>query len=296
MSRADFTRIPPASRGFANAVRARWGTAIGSVLLHLGLTAGAVIMLLPLFWMVSAAFKPLPEILQVPPTWIPKSPSLKSFQTVFAQMSFARYLMNSIFVALITVGSVLFTSLLAGYALSKFEFRGRNFIFMAILSTMMIPFQVRLIPMYVITYQLKLVNTYTGLILPGAVDAFAIFMMRQYMRSVPNELIDAARIDGASEPGILFRIVAPLCGPALSALAIFTFSGNWESFIWPLTVTNTDNMLTLPIGLSKFSGRYLMRYDLTMAAAAISVAPVLLFFLILQRRFIEGIALTGLKG
>jgi multiple sugar transport system permease protein len=280
----------------AHKLQAHWATALGTLLLHAALTAGAVVMLLPLFWMFSAAFKPFAEILRVPPTWIPEAPTLKNFQTVFQQMPFARYMGNSLVVAFVTIFSVLLTSALGGYALSKFQFPGRDFIFLAILSTIMIPFQMRMIPLYVMIYQMGLVNTYTGLILPGAVDAFGIFMMRQYIQSVPNELIDAARIDGASEPGIFWRIVLPLCGPALSALAIFTFAWSWESFIWPLTVTNTDNMLTLPIGLSKFSGRYLTRYDLTMAAASITIAPVLIFFLIMQRRFIEGIALTGLKG
>ncbi len=273
-----------------------WAAMVGAFLLYIGLTIGAIVMLLPLFWMFSAAVKPLSEILQVPPTWIPKAPTLKNFQTVFEQMPFGRYMANSLLVACVTILSVLLTSALGGYALSKFQFPGRDFIFLAILSTIMIPFQMRMIPLYVMVYQMGLVNTYTGLILPGAVDAFGIFMMRQYIQSIPNELIDAARIDGSSEPGIFWRIVLPLCGPALSALAIFTFAWSWESFIWPLTVTNTDNMLTLPIGLSKFSGRYLTRYDLTMAAASITIAPVLVFFLFMQRRFIEGIALTGLKG
>jgi multiple sugar transport system permease protein len=267
-----------------------------SFLLHLALAAGAAVMLLPLFWMFSAAVKPLPEILQVPPTWIPRHPSLNSFRTVLQQMNFGRYTANSLIVAAISVLSVLLTSSLGGYALSKFQFPGRDLIFIAILSTIMIPFQVRMIPLYVMVYQLRLVNTYIGLVLPGAVDAFGIFLMRQYMQSIPSELLDAARIDGASEPGIFWRIVLPLCGPALSALAIFTFSWSWESFIWPLTVTNTDEMLTLPVGLSKFSGRYLTRYDLTMAAASVTVLPLLLFFLLMQRRFIEGITLTGLKG
>ncbi|MCL6431360.1 MAG: carbohydrate ABC transporter permease [Anaerolineae bacterium] len=249
-----------------------------------------------MLWMLSASFKPLSEILQVPPTWIPKSPTLRNYVTVFQQMAFARYIANSVIVAAVTVVCVLLTSALGGYALSKFQFPGRDFIFIAILSTMMIPFQVRMIPLYVMVYQVGLVNTYAGLILPGAVDAFGIFMMRQYIQSLPNDLIDAARMDGASEPGIFWRIILPLCGPALSALAIFTFMWSWESFIWPLIVTNTEQMLTLPIGLSKFSGRYLTRYDLTMAAATVSIMPVLLVFLILQRRFIEGIALTGIKG
>ncbi len=280
----------------ARRLRLPWARALGMLPLHLALAAGAVIMLLPLFWMLSASVKPLPEILQVPPTWIPKAPTLKNYATVFQQMAFARYIANSLVVAAVTVVCVLLTSALGGYALSKFQFPGRDAIFVAILSTMMIPFQVRMIPLYVMVYQAKLVNTYAALILPGAVDAFGIFMLRQYIQSLPNDLIDAARMDGASEPGIFWRIVLPLCGPALSALAIFTFMWSWESFIWPLIVTNTEQMLTLPIGLSKFSGRYLTRYDLTMAAATVSITPVLIVFLVLQRRFIEGVALTGMKG
>jgi len=216
---------------------------------------------------------------------------------VFRQQPlFGRYFLNSVVVALCTVVSVLFTSTLAGYAFAKFSFPGKRILFLFVLSTMMIPFQIRMVPLYIMVNSWKLSDTYTGLILPGLVDAFGIFLMRQFIASIPNDLIDAARIDGASEPGIFLRMILPLVQPALSALAIFTLIGNWEAFLWPLLITNKEYMRTLPIGLASFSGRYLSRFDLQMAASTIAILPMIVMFFVLQRRFIQGVTLTGLKG
>ena len=267
------------------------------ILFYAILIFGAVAMVLPFFWMLSASFKPLSEVLSFPPTWLPKNPSFRNYAEVFRQQPlFGRYFLNSVIVAAATVVSVLITSSLAGYAFAKFEFPGKRLIFIFILSTMMIPFQIRMVPLFVMLSGWKLADTYLGLIVPGLVEAFGIFLMRQFMASIPNDLMDAARIDGASEPGIFFRIVLPLTQPALSALAIFTLIGNWESFLWPLLITNSEEMRTLPIGLSLFASRYLARYDLQMAANTITILPMILVFLVLQRRFIEGVTLTGLKG
>jgi multiple sugar transport system permease protein len=153
-----------------------------------------------------------------------------------------------------------------------------------------------MVPLFIMVSDWKLTDTYTGLILPGLVEAFGIFLMRQFITSIPNDLIDAARMDGASEPRIVIQIILPLLRPALSALAIFTLIGNWEAFLWPLLITNTEPMRTLPIGLALFAGRYVERFDLEMAAATIAILPMVLVFFILQRRFIEGITLSGLKG
>jgi len=265
--------------------------------LHCLLIAGGILALFPVFVMVTASFKSLAEVLRVPPAWLPEQLTLKNFREVFRQQPlYGRYFLNSAIVALITVCSVLFTSSLAGYALSKFRFRGRNAIFIFILGTMMIPFEIRMVPLYVMVSDWHLTDTYLGLALPGLVGAFGIFLMRQFIASIPGDLMDAARIDGASEPGIFFRIVLPLSKPALSALAIFTLVGSWEAFLWPLLIVNSETMRTLPIGLALFAGRYLQRLDLQMAASVLTVLPMVIVFFVLQRRFVEGLTLTGLKG
>ena len=259
------------------------------------LAAGAVVMLAPLIWMVLASFKTLPEILSIPPTILPESLRLDNYRSVLEDTSFVRYFFNSVLVSSITILSVLVTSSLAGYAFAKFEFPGRDVLFVLVLATLMIPFQVRVIPLYVLASDLHLLNSYAGLLLPGLVDAFGIFLMRQYLQSIPTDLIDAARVDGASEPRIFLTIVLPLARPALSALAIFTLVSSWESFLWPLLVVSSPDMYTLPLGLAQFSGRFITRVDLQMAASTLTVLPLLVVFLLMQRRFIEGMATSGLK-
>jgi multiple sugar transport system permease protein len=270
---------------------------LGYAALYVILVVGAMLMLLPFVWMVSASSKSLGEVLQIPPTWIPKQINLRNYAEVFRQQPlFGRYVLNSVVVAALAVASELLTSTLAGYAFAKFEFPGKRLLFVFVLSTMMIPFQIRMVPLFVMVSGWGLSDTYLGLVLPGLVDAFGIFLMRQFIASIPTDLLDAARIDGASEPGIFVRIVLPLTRPALSALAIFTLIGNWESFIWPLLITNAESMRTLPIGLALFAGRYVQRLDLQMAAATLAILPMVIAFLVLQRQFIEGVTLSGLKG
>lgn len=256
---------------------------------------GAILMLAPLVWMVLASFKSLPEILTYPPTILPDRPTLDNYGTVLTEYDFGRYLLNSIIVAFISVVSVLLTSSLAGYAFAKFAFPLRNVLFIVVLATLMIPFQVRIIPLYVLANDLGLTDSYAGLVLPGLVDAFAIFLMRQFMLSIPSDLLDAARVDGASEPRIFGQIVLPLVVPALSAVAIFTLVTSWESYLWPLLIASSPEFFTLPIGLAQFAGRFFSQINLQMAASALTVAPLVLFFLLMQRRFIEGIAATGGK-
>jgi multiple sugar transport system permease protein len=262
---------------------------------HLALIAGAVVMLAPLGWMVLASFKTLPEILAFPPTWLPEQVNLDNYRAVFETADFAKYFLNSVIIAVISVGSVLLTSSLAGYAFAKFTFPGHNVLFIGVLATLMIPFQVRVIPLYVLASELHLLNTYAGLVMPTLVDAFGVFLMRQYMLSIPSELIESARVDSAGEIRIFFSIVLPLCKPALSALTIFTLVVSWESFLWPLLVASTPDMYTLPLGLAQFAGRFVDRTDLQMAAATMTVLPLLVAFLFMQKRFIEGMATTGMK-
>lgn len=277
--------------------RSRTLRSLPMVALYLVLLVGAGVALFPVFVMVTASFKSLAEVMRIPPQWLPEHITLKNFREVFRQQPlYWRYFVNSAVVALITVVSVLVTSALAGYALSKFRFRGRNLIFLFILSTMMIPFEIRMVPLYVMVSSWHLTDTYLGLALPGLVGAFGIFLMRQFIASIPDDLMDAARIDGASEPGIFVRIILPLTKPALSALAIFTLVSNWEAFLWPLLIVNSEEMRTLPLGLALFAGRYLQRLDLQMAASVLTVLPMVIVFFVLQKRFVEGITLTGLKG
>ena len=267
-------------------------TALGKYVL---LIAGAVIMLAPRAWMLLASFKTLPEILAFPPTLLPEQINLDNYRAVFETAEFTRYFVNSVIVAVVSVGSVLLTSSLAGYAFAKFTFPGHNVLFIGVLATLMIPFQVRVIPLYVLASDLHLLNTYAGLVMPTLVDAFGVFLMRQYMLSIPSELIESARADGAGEIRIFFSIVLPLCKPALSALTIFTLVISWESFLWPLLVASTPDMYTLPLGLAQFAGRFVDRTDLQMAAATMTVLPLLIAFLFMQKRFIEGMATTGMK-
>ncbi len=262
---------------------------------YLLLLIGAVAMLTPLVWMVLASFKTLPEILAFPPTFLPEQVNLENYRAVFETADFVRYFLNSAVIAVISVGSVLVTSSMAGYAFAKFSFPGRDALFVVVLATLMIPFQVRVIPLYVLASDLNLLNTYAGMVMPTMVDAFGIFLMRQYMLSIPSELIDSGRVDGAGEFRIFFQIVLPLARPALSALTIFTLVMSWESFLWPLLVASSSDMYTLPLGLAQFAGRFVNRTDLQMAAATLTVLPLLIAFLIMQKRFIEGMATSGMK-
>ena len=268
---------------------------LAGVAKYLLLIVGAVIMLGPLLWMLAASFKTLPEIFAYPPTILPKHIDLHNYRAVFEQVDMLRYFLNSTIIAAITVGSVLITSCLAGYAFAKFTFPGRTVLFVLVLATLMIPFQVRVIPLYVLTSDLHLLNTYGGMVLPTLVDAFGIFLMRQYLQAIPTELIEVARVDGAGELRIFLRIVLPLAKPAMAALAIFTLVSSWESFLWPLLVASSPHMYTLPLGLAQFAGKFLNRVDLQMAASTLTVLPLLIAFLMMQKRFIEGIALSGMK-
>ena len=261
------------------------------------LLTGAVWMLLPLVWMLSASLMPLSEVIKVPPVWFaPAKYSLGNYQEVWGRIGFSLYFVNSVFVAVTITAAQLLTSSMAGFAFARYDFPGRTVIFTLILSTMMIPFQVIMIPLFIMMTKLHMVNTYWGMILPAIVTPFGIFMMRQFMFGVPKDLLDAARVDGAPEPYIYGRIMLPLCKPAIAALTIFAFLGSWDNFLWPLIVVNSKELWTLPIAMSRFTEQYISQTHLQMAGASFMFLPVLIVFLIMQRDFVEGIALTGLKG
>lgn len=273
-------------------VRFSWGMAA----LYAGLCIGAVVMLMPFLFMVLSSFKTSQEIIRVPPTVWPLHFTWANYATVLSQMPFGTFYRNSLVVSITVTLSVLLTSSLAGYIFAKFQFFAGRALFVLILATLMVPFQVVLIPTYMIVNQLGLLNTLWALILPAMVSPFGIFLMRQYIENLPSEYIDAGRIDGASEWGIFSRIILPQTRPALSALAIFTFVGTWNDYLWPLIVINDQDKMTIPLALAFFNTQHGSRYDLTLTAATLVVVPVVLVFLVLQRQFVQGIALTGLKG
>lgn len=277
--------------------RRRWSEWVTVGAGFLVLLSGGVWMLLPLVWMLSASLMPLSEVIKVPPVWFaPDKYSLANYIEVWGRIGFARFFFNSVFVAVTITLAQLLTSSMAGFAFARYEFPGRTVIFILILSTMMIPFQVIMIPLFIMMARLGMVNTYWGMIVPAIVTPFGIFMMRQFMLSVPKALLEAARIDGASEPYIFSRIMLPLCKPAIAALAIFAFLGSWDNFLWPLIIINSKELWTLPIAMSRFTEQYISQTHLQMAGASIMFLPVLIVFLLMQRNFIEGIAMTGLKG
>jgi multiple sugar transport system permease protein len=269
----------------------------GQVVVYVILTVGIIYTLLPFLWMLGTSFKSATEIVRMPPTFIPEKFTLSSYQTIFndPKVPLARFYMNSVVVSFTIVGMVLFTSSLAGFVFAKYTFFGKNLWFALILATMMIPFQVIMIPLYLVLVKFGLTDSLMGLIVPGATSAFGIFLMRQFIEGIPSELIDAARIDGASEFGIYTQIVLPQMGSALATLGIFQFMGTWNDYLWPLIVITTTEKRTLPIMLTWYNSQHGSRYDLTMAASVLVILPIVIVYFFFQRWIVRGIALTGFK-
>jgi multiple sugar transport system permease protein len=261
------------------------------------LTLGLVIMVVPFIWMVLSSLKGQAELAQLPPTWIPKAPTLSNYSKLFTELNFPRYFMNSVILAVsITILNLLFCSMI-GYALAKLKFVGKNALFILVLATLMIPSAVTLVPLFVLMSKLQLVNTLIAVILPESAAAFGVFLMRQFMLEIPDELLDAARVDGANEFFIFWRIVLPLTTPALATLAILTFLASWNDFLWPLIVLTNDQQYNLPVAIATFAvGEHGTDYGLLLAGAVLVVTPMIIIFLLLQRFFTQGIAMTGLKG
>lgn len=259
------------------------------------LSIGSIIMIFPFLWMLSTSFKISSQIISYPPTLIPRPPILDYYKQIFTKLKFGRFFLNSGYISTIVTLSTLLTSSFIGYVFAKFNFLGKEFIFIMILSTMMIPFAVTMIPLYLIISRLGWVNSHLALIIPGLYSTFGIFLMRQFMTTIPNELREAAIVDGCNEFRTFWSIILPQCKPALAALGIFTFMWNWDSFLWPLIVLTSEERFTLPVGLAMFSNQWWTDYGLVMAGATVTVIPILIVFLIFQRHFIQGIVLTGLK-
>lgn len=266
----------------------------GVVLAYVLLTIGGIVMVFPFLWMLLSAFKDLREILGF--NILPKVWTLENFRQVIFSTQFPRWFLNSLVVAAVTTTSVLFFCSLVGYTLTRLRFPGRQAIFLLILSTLMVPTEMLVIPWFVMSSDFGWVNSYWGLIFPGLVPAFGVFLMRQFFQTLPRDLFDAARVDGLSEFGLFWRIGLPLVRPALAALGIFAFIGNWNAFLWPLIIAKSPGMRTVPVGIALFSGEAGTAWNLIMAANALAILPVLLVFFVFQRQIIEGVVLTGTKG
>jgi multiple sugar transport system permease protein len=249
----------------------------------------------PLLWMVLSSFKGVEEIWRNPPTVIPEKFTLSGYNELFKKMQFGRFFFNSLFVSITSTAMALFTSSLAGYVFAKLRFKGRDIIFGFILSSMMIPGQITLIPNFKTIHFLGIYDTYLALILPQGITVFGIFLIRQAMLSFPNEYIEAARIDGMGEFRIFSAIVFPLNLPAVSALAIFTFRGSWDSLLWPLIMTSSDSLRTLPVAISGLTKVHSPLMELILPASTLAVVPVLVVFFIFQKQFVQGITMSGLK-
>lgn len=272
-------------------------TLLRKIILYLLLSAIALIMLFPLLWLVGTALKsPTENIFSYPPQILPQEPTLNNFQTVWQTYPFGRYLFNSSIVAILTVALNLLFCALAAYPLARLNFSGRDFIFSAVVATIAIPFQIVMIPLYILTVKLGLRNTYLGIIFPSLASAFGIFLLRQAFQGVPKELEEAARIDGCSELGLWWCVMIPAIRPALVTLAIFVFIGSWSDFLWPLIVVDRPEYYTLPLGVATLAGTFSLDWRLIAAGSIISLIPVLILFLFVQKYIIPTDVGSGVKG
>ena len=263
---------------------------------YLILSFFAIVMIFPFLWMLSSSFKDVSQIFKM--KFFPSAPTLDNYTYIlFSEGSkFPQWFLNSGIVAISTTASVLFFDSLLGYTLSKFRFPGKKIIFLLIVSTLMIPTEMLVIPWYSIIRAMKWGNTYWAIMFPGMISAFGIYLMRQFMSTIPDDLIDAARVDGMGELRIFFTVVLPLVTPALATLAIFNFIGNWNAFLWPLIAASKPRMFTLPVGLANFSGEAGSDWHYIMTGAAVAMLPLVVIFLFFQKQIVKGIAMTGLKG
>ncbi|HHT72158.1 MAG TPA: carbohydrate ABC transporter permease [Firmicutes bacterium] len=284
--------------------------AFQQVVIYTVLIAVSVVMGAPFLWMVLSSLKPNHELFAYPPVWIPSTLTFEHYINAFRYTDFSRYFLNSFIVTGVTVISNLFFCSLAGYAFARMDFYGKNVIFMALLGTMMIPIHVRLVPLFISVRRFPLaggnnlfgqggtglIDTHLGLMLPHLINIFGVFLMRQFFQSIPQELTDAAKIDGAGEFGTYWRIFLPLSKPALATLSIFVFSSSWDDFLWPLVVTSSRYMRTVQLGLQIFQSQFTVNWGSLMAATLVVTLPVITIFIFGQKYFVQGIATTGLKG
>jgi len=266
-----------------------------NVIFHIVLYILAFGTLLPFIWMVLTSFKDLNELFSYPPTWFPSQFHLENYKNAFIAAPFGRFYLNSLFVAVtVTIGQII-TCSMAAYAFARIKFWGRDILFFIFLGTMMIPYHVTMIPSFLVLHWLGWVDTYKALIVPGLASAFGTFLLRQFFLTIPKELEDAAHMDGCSRFGVLWKIIVPLSRPAIATLAIFTFMGVFNDFIWALIVINSEALQTVQLGLAIFRDRYVTEWDLLMAGSVTATLPILIIFFFAQKYFIKGITLSGLK-
>lgn len=258
------------------------------------LTIGGILFLLPFIWMILSSFKPESEVVRIPPTLWPNEFTLDNFRNLFVNMNFGVYLKNTLIIILFSFFG-LFLNAMAGFAFAKYKFKGKQTTFMIVLATMMIPGQVTMIPVYLILNYLSLTNTMLGIVLPTMVGAFNIFLFRQFMSTIPDELLEATRLDGASEFRILMQIALPISKPIIAVQAILTFIAGWNSFLWPLIIANDESLYTLSVGLSLLKGQYGGNYALQMAGATFMVVPIMAIFIYFQKHIIENFSISGMK-
>lgn len=283
------TPLPPAAG--ARAPFQAW-----HVFVHAALLLGSIVMLLPFGWMLATSLKAPPQIFTYPPTLIPNPVMWQNYLDTVQAMPFGRFYLNSLFVAVSVTTIQILTASLAAFAFARLRYWGREILFLVYLATLMIPFQVTMIPNFILVRYLRWYDTFYALIVPTAFSAFAVFLLRQYFLGIPVELDEAARMDGASSLRIWARIIMPLSGPVLAALTIFVFLGSWNDFLWPLVVTNSNDTRTIPVGLASFQGQFNTDWHLLMAGSVIALLPVLLVYVLAQKRFVEGITLSGMGG
>ena len=267
-----------------------------SVLVHLALAAAGVVVAIPLYWTAISSLSTNAAIFATPIRWFPDSPHWENFAQALEAAPFGRYFLNSAVVGVAVTCATLATSALAGYGFAKFRFPGRRPLFAVVLIALMVPFQAIMIPLFVLTRQLGWLNSYAGLIVPGAVSGFGIFLMRQFMGKLPDALLEAARLDGCSEIQVFLRIVLPLSRSALAALAVLTFLASWNNFLWPLIVAQSPEVMTVPLGIVQFRGSYATNYIQILAVSLVAAAPVIVLYLLMQRQIIETFASSGVKG
>jgi multiple sugar transport system permease protein len=265
-----------------------------SITIGVALAIGALVTAFPFFWMLATSFKPQREAIDFPPEILPKEATLEWYVHLFTELDFGRYLVNTVIVVMIGFIGLLLMAM-AGYAFAKFDFRGRRWMFFLVLATMMIPIQVTMIPTYLILNSMKLTNTLVGIALPTLVSGFSIFLFRQFMSTIPTEMLEAARLDGAGEFRTFWQIVLPMSGPILAVQVVLTFIAGWNSFLWPLIVASDQKLYTLSVGLALLNKQLEVNPSLQMAAASVMVIPILAVFVVFQRYVMQGFALSGLK-
>jgi len=267
----------------------------GKIILYALLIVIAGITLAPLVWMVSASFMPVGQASTFPPPLLPERFTLEHYMSLFTRQNLARYLFNSAFLAVSITAISLVINSMAGYAFAKYRFRGRDSLFKLLIASMVIPSQVTMLPLFLMLNKMGVINTYVGVIIPGMASVFGIFLIRQFALSVPDSLIEAARMDGAGDFRIYWSLILPLCKPVLITLAIFTFMGTWNDFLWPLIVMTDDSMYTLPVALASLSLEHVQDTELMMAGSVLTVAPVLILFAAVQKYYISGIMAGAVK-